>query len=258
MGVVYGGITSKSKQIHMRLKSWQPVPALRNNYVTVPNKAGVADFGCTGAERYIDVQCSVFPQKDFAALVGVLDDMAEWLNPDNGLQQLMFNEVSGRYYTARLAEAVDCERLIRSASNFILRFVCPDPHAYAVTDEIFTFNQWGPYEITRTKGNTNSEPIYYFRGVSGSVSIMNARIITNEDELILRATDLGALETLVIDSGKVTAKIVNDAGETVRNGLPHLVNFNFPILRKGRNTIQTSGIATQHLEIRIQAMSRWR
>ena len=72
MGFTFNGVTSKSMKIRARLSSWQAYPSLRNFYETVPGKAGVADFGCDSAERTIKVECSVFPQKNFPALVAVL------------------------------------------------------------------------------------------------------------------------------------------------------------------------------------------
>ena len=215
--IVFDGTTSRSKKISMRVTSWQPIPVLRNNYVAVPGRAGVTDFGSTGAERIIEVQCSVFPQEDFAALVGILDDMAEWLNPDNGLKQLIIGDVPGRYYMARLSDAVDVERLIRSSGNFTLRFVCPDPHAYAMTDETFTIASVGTHTVTRAVGNTNSEPVYYLHANIGLFGAM--RIRTNEDSFRLGHHVLRENETLIIDSGRVTAVIVNrQSGETLRNG----------------------------------------
>lgn len=68
---------------------------------SVPGKAGVADFGCDSAERTVKVECSVFPQKNFPALVAVLDGMAEWLDPTKG--QLILDDVPDRYFMARLS-----------------------------------------------------------------------------------------------------------------------------------------------------------
>ena len=138
----------------------QASPALRNFYETVPGKAGVADFGCDSAERTVKVECSVFPQKNFPALVAVLDGMAEWLDPTKGQGQLILDDVPDRYFMARLSEAVDCERLLRSAGQFTLSFICPDPYAYALTDETYIFSEAGTHMAVRHTGNTDSYPVY--------------------------------------------------------------------------------------------------
>ncbi|AEF94463.1 phage putative tail component [Desulfotomaculum nigrificans CO-1-SRB] len=88
MGFIYNGISSQSMKIRARLTKWQVSPALRNSFETVPGKAGIADFGCDISERNIIISCSVLPQRSFAELVSVLDNVAEWLNPENGLKQL--------------------------------------------------------------------------------------------------------------------------------------------------------------------------
>ena len=49
---------------------------------------------------------------------------------------------------------------------------------------------------------------------------------------------LAADEVLVIDTGMVTAKVTDSAGNTLRNGLPCLEELNFPILRRGMNEVE--------------------
>ena len=257
MGFTFNGITSRSMGIKARLTSWQASPPLRNSFITIPGKPGVADFGSDGAERVIIVRCNIFPQLSFSTLVGVLDAVAEWLDPENGLKQLVLDDVPGRYFTARLSDVVDCERLVMSSGAFDLRFVCPDPFGYAQTDESFTLTTTGSNTVTRTKGNTDSEPVYLLKGVISSSSSTYISLKTNNEELRV----VGALasgETLVIDSGKVTAKVVNAQGATLRNGLPLLSELNFPILRKGTNTVAITTTGATFTELRIQAMSRWR
>lgn len=257
MGFTFDGITSKSMKIRARLASWQASPALRNFYETVPGKAGVADFGCDSAERTIRVECSIFPQKDFPTLVTVLDGMAEWLDPTKGQGQLILDDVPDRYFMARLSEAVDCERLLRSAGQFTLSFICPDPYAYALTDETYTFSEAGTHMVVRHTGNTDSCPVYAVKGSIPSGTGSYVSITTNGAELRV-AGPLSAGETLLVDSALVTAKVVDSSGNTLRNGLPLLAELNFPVLGKGHNTINISTANSTFTELKIQAGSRWR
>lgn len=257
MGFIYGGISSQSMKIRAGLTNWQASPPLRNSFVGIPGKPGVADFGSDSAERVVTVHCNIYPQRNFAALVSVLDDMAEWLDPAHGAKQVIFDDVPDRYFIARLSEAVDCERLILSAGAFNLKFVCPDPHAYALTDETYTLTATGSHEVRRLKGNTNSEPVYLLRGSISSGTSSYVSLMTNNEEMRI-VGPLAANETLVIDTGKVTAKVVDTQGETLRNGLPCLQELNFPVLGKGINTIQISTVGATFTELKIQAMSRWR
>ena len=257
MGFIFNGISSQSMNIKARLTSWQASPPLRNSFVSIPGKPGVADFGSDSSERVITLRCNITPRHNLASLVGVLDGLAGWLDPDKGLKQLVLDDVPDRYFTARLQDAVNCERLIRSAGAFDLNFVCPDPHAYALTDESFTLTQTGANAVTRVKGNTDSLPVYLLKGVIPSGSSTYVSLKTNDEELRV----VGALasgETLVIDSGLVTSKVVDATGETLRNGLPLLQELNFPILRKGANTVTITTVGVTFTELQIQAKSRWR
>ncbi len=257
MGFNFNGTTSKNMKIKARLTSWQASPALRNFYETVPGKAGVADFGCDSGERMITLTCYIYPQKDFAALVSVLDAMAQWLDPTKGLKQLVLDEVPDRYFMARLSEAVDCERLLRSAGTFTLKFICPDPHAYALEDETFVISEEGEHEITRSIGTTLSEPVYSIQGVISSDIDSYISIITNGEELRITGA-LAEGETLIVDSNLVTAKVVDSAGDTLRNGLPLLYELNFPVLETGTNTVVVATSNATFTELNIEANSRWR
>ena len=257
MGFNFNGTASKNMKIKARLTSWQASPALRNFYETVPGKAGVADFGCDSGERMITLTCYIYPQKDFAALVSVLDAMAQWLDPTKGLKQLVLDEVPDRYFMARLSEAVDCERLLRSAGSFTLKFICPDPHAYALEDETFVISEEGEHEITRSIGTTLSEPVYSIQGVVSSDTDSYISIITNGEELRITGA-LAEGETLIVDSNLVTAKVVDSVGDTLRNGLPLLYELNFPVLETGTNTVVVSTSNATFTELNIEANSRWR
>lgn len=257
MGFNFNGTASKNMKIKARLTSWQASPALRNFYETVPGKAGVADFGCDSGERIITLTCYIYPQKDFAALVSVLDAMAQWLDPTKGLKQLVLDEVPDRYFMARLSEAVDCERLLRSAGTFTLKFICPDPHAYALEDETYVNSEEGEHEISRSIGTTLSEPVYSIQGVVSSDTDSYISIITNGEELRITGA-LAEGETLIVDSNLVTAKVVDSVGDTLRNGLPLLYELNFPVLETGTNTVVVSTSNATFTELNIEANSRWR
>ncbi|MFR2505678.1 MAG: hypothetical protein ACLS9E_02265 [Acutalibacteraceae bacterium] len=95
MGFQYNGITSQSMSVKAHLTGWQMVPTLRSNTETVPGKAGLADFGADSGERYIDVACNVYPQKTFADMVAIFDQVAAWLDPTAGTKQLVLDDADG-------------------------------------------------------------------------------------------------------------------------------------------------------------------
>lgn len=258
MGFQYGGVSSQSMKVKARLTGWQASPPVRSNTETVPGKPGLADFGADSGERYIDISCNVFPQKTFAALVSVLDRVSAWLDPTQGLKQLILDDVPDRYFQARLSDTVDCERLLRAAGSFPLRFLCPDPYGYALDDEAFVLTGTGAQEVMRQVGNTDSEPVYVLQGTIPSGTSSYVSITTNGEELRITGP-LSAGEVLVIDTGLVTAKVTDSAGNTLRNGLPCLQELNFPVLRRGLNVVEIGAAGgAAFSELRIQAKSRWR
>lgn len=179
MGFTYNDIHSKAMGVNARLTSWQVCGNLRNFTTTVPGKYGVTDFGSDFDYREIAVSCNIFPQKSFTDLVQKLDAISAWLNPTE-LHQLIFDDVPDRYFMARLNAAVDCERLVRSAGSFELRFFCPDPFSYALEDETFNIPATGSGQtIIRTKGNADSLPIYAVHGVSAPNMGSNIAISIN-------------------------------------------------------------------------------
>ena len=255
MGFIFNGTTSQSMKVKARLTNWQASPALRNSFITIPGRAGVADFGSSIAEKIITLRCNIYPQRNFSALVHVLDDMAEWLSPEHGVKQLVLDDVPDRYFMARLNEAVDCERLILSAGAFELRFVCPDPHAYANVDETFTISEAGTHTIIRKKGNMESEPVYLLKG---SIPLDTQVSIQTNDDVMNIIGPLSAGETLVIDAALMTAKVIDADGITLRSGLPALEQLDFARLTKGENTITISETGATFDELKILAKSRWR
>jgi predicted phage tail component-like protein len=255
MGFAFGGVSSKSMGITARVTNWVASPSLRNSYVTVPGKAGVTDFGGCSAERTITVKCNVLPKLYFTELVKILDDVAEWLNPEHGLKKLMLDDVPDRYFNARISDAVNCEKLILNAGAFDLNFVCPDPYAHAVYDDIFTISNVAKTILTRTKGNTSSLPLMYLKGsINGNNSIT---VTINGISQTVNGT-LSNDETLVIDSEKMTAYVTDGSGNIIRNGLPMLSSLEFPALSAGLNEVNISVSNATFIQLKILSNSRWR
>ena len=259
MGFIYNDTSSADMGLKARLTSWQVCGNLRNYTASIPGKSGIADFGADFDYREINVSCSILPKKTFTALVSVLDDIALWLDPADGLKQLIFDDVPDRYFMARLSEKADCERLlIRSAGSFDLKFLCPDPFAYAVEDEEFSITTAGTHTVKRTKGNIESHPVYRIKGVITSGVSNCITITTNGSELKIANATLTAAETLVVDTDMMTAWVEDADGSVLRNGLPYLSELNFPSLEVGDNTIAVEENNATFTSLEIQARSRWR
>ena len=111
--------------------------------------------------------------------------------------------------------------------------------------------------MERVKGNTDSNPVYLLKGLISTPSSSYISLIINGEELLI----LGSLadgETLIVDSSMVPAKVIDETGRTLKNGLPSLQDLNFPIRRKGVNHIEIAAENATFTELKIQAKSRWR
>lgn len=258
MGFIYNDISSQEMGVKARLLSWQVSGALRNYSTSIPGKYGAADFGADLDSREISVSCSIFPKLRFENLVAELDQIALWLSPLDGLKQLIFDEVPDRYFMARLKDKVDCERVIRAAGRFELKFFCPDPFSYAVEDESFILTETGTHTMTRLLGNIESAPIYALQGELIKAPDNFISVTVNGAEMKLVNASLSSGETLFIDTENLTAYVKAQNGTILRNGLPLLQELNFPELRVGGNEIVIEASNAVFTELKIQAKSRWR
>lgn len=259
MGFSFNGTTSQSMGLATRMTSENRMPDLRNNTITMPGHKGVFDFGETTSERKIEITCFIPPGKSDKDFLAKKDEIIAWLNPDAGLCPLILDKEPGRIYSARLSEGFSFDKVVRNSCTFALTFLCPDPYAYAASDETFVFSRTGTFSAERTLGNADSLPLYEVKGVVPSGTASYISITTGGSELRIIGK-LTAGETLVIDASLMTAKVVDDDGNTLRNGLPLLSELNFPQLSIGANTIAITAVGTNTVftELKIQARSRWR
>lgn len=256
MGFSFQGIHSKEKKLKARITGYPMLPAFRNNTESIPGRSGILDFGMEYSERIIPVECSVFPEQDFSALVHRIDEINEWLNPYRGVQPLIFDEYPDRYFMARLNTEISMERISRTAGTFSLEFICPDPFGYAVEDEVFSIAAVGKTTVNRQKGNLISEPIFELKAVMNSTS--SYVDIEVNGELVRVKGKLAEGETFVLDTSKLTAKVVDsNTGETLRNGLSQLDELVFPELNPGGNEVLVSVSGATFTELTIQGRSRW-
>lgn len=258
MGFIYNDVSSQEMGVKARLESWQVSGALRNYTSIIPGKDGAADFGAVLDSREIIVSCSIFPKQRFQALVEVLDEIAYWLSPLDGLKQLIFDEIPDRYFMARLRDQVDCERVIRAAGRFQLWFLCPDPFSYAVKDEVFTFIETGTHSLTRELGNIESFPLFALRGQMTKSEENHISITIGDVTMKIKNGELAAGEILYLDSQNMTAYVTTEEGVLLRNGLSLLENIEFPTLRVGTNEITIDATNAVFTEFKVQARSRWR
>jgi predicted phage tail component-like protein len=255
-GFVFDGVSSGSMGVQARIELVSILPSLSSQLWEVPGKPGALDFGASKGVKSIPVTCYINPPLDFAALMAALDAFNAWLNPQKGLRALSLEDLPGRHWEARLESGIEAARLSKSLNNlqFDVRFLCPDPHAYADADDVFEISEEGTQTLERLAGNAESEPVYRLQadlaGGSVSIALNGAALQINPP--------LSAGETLAIDSSLMTAWVEDAGGNKLRNGLPNMGLPDFPVMLPGPNeiTVAADGGAA-FAALRIEARSRW-
>lgn len=210
------------------------MPDFTNNTVTVPGREGVFDFGETIGERKIEISCFIPPGKTDEEFLARKDEIIAWLNPDNGLKDLILDKEPGRVYRARLEGGFSFDKAVRNSCTFDLTFLCPDPYAYAEADETYEFTEPGTFTVSRSLGNADSLPVY---SLTAELTKETKAVITTNGNALEISGRLAKDEILVIDSSLMTAKVTDQDGNTLRNGLPLVNSLDFPELKAGENTL---------------------
>lgn len=210
------------------------MPDFTNNTVTVPGREGVFDFGETIGERKIEISCFIPPGKTDEEFLARKDEIIAWLNPDNGLEDLILDKEPGRVYRARLEGGFSFDKAVRNSCTFDLTFLCPDPYAYAEADETYEFTEPGTFTVSRSLGNADSLPVY---SLTAELTKETKAVITTNGNALEISGRLAKDEILVIDSSLMTAMVTDQDGNTLRNGLPLVNSLDFPELKAGENTL---------------------
>lgn len=101
------------------------MPDFTNNTVTVPGREGVFDFGETIGERKIEISCFIPPGKTDEEFLARKDEIIAWLNPDNGLCDLILDKEPGRVYRARLEGGFSFDKAVRNSAPSTSRSCAP-------------------------------------------------------------------------------------------------------------------------------------
>jgi predicted phage tail component-like protein len=234
MGFRFNGRTSQSFGLATRQTKENRMPDFTNNTVTVPGREGVFDFGETIGERKIEISCFIPPGRSDEEFLARKDEIIAWLNPDNGLKDLILDKEPGRVYRARLEGGFSFDKAVRNSCTFDLTFLCPDPYAYAEADETYEFTEPGTFTVSRSLGNADSLPVY---SLTAELTKETKAVITTNGNALEISGRLTKDEILVIDSSLMTAMVTDQDGNTLRNGLPLVNSLDFPELKAGENTL---------------------
>lgn len=269
MGFKIGEHHSDEFQLHTNLFTWAPTPEIRNNIETIPGRPGVIDFGMEFGVREFILPSSFPMQDNFAEVSRLATELVDWINPYRGPQRIIFDEVPDRFWTVRLTDPIEMERLMKTVGTFDIKFTATEPFAQALVDEVYyigTMNKNDPiwaknfpgdeqWDITPTVTWDDIREIIWRDWTGGSEGVkwinrLNPDLILGytREEMLNEAGDIHSFET---NQGNLFSNplIFVDAnleiGETVK--------FKF----NGSPTIEVVGplASNEVMEINTQAMT---
>lgn len=252
MGFTFGGRSDTEFKISTLSVERGLLAPTRESEISIPGRHGVWDFGAEFDKRLIKIECAIVGANR-SDLITQIRNIAEWLNPLKGAQALIFDDEPDKYYKARYSGQADLETIVR-LGRFSLQFLCADPFAYAVADDVFTYNAAGNYNFVRS-GTATSYPKIEIQGTcSGNGT---DKITVNLNNKIINFTGtLSAGEILTLDSDTIST--TKTSGSIVVSVLNNIDNLDFPVALPGANTfdVSVSGAATV-TEAKVTCRSRW-
>lgn len=250
-GFSFDGVHSSTYGVYLAKSPFLLLPELTNYFESIPGREGSLDYGSTFQQRAISLSCMVLAtsEKD---LRNKARKIAAWLDPTKGVRRLILDTEPDKFYQARVANRIDVEQ-VAAQGRFEIFFVAPDPYAYALDDEVFSYTGAGTYTFERD-GTVVSYPQIEIRGTN--TKGQGVIRVTLNGKGIGYTGSLSSSALLVIDSDSLTAYTESN-GQRV-SAINDIDSVDFPVTKPGENevVIALTGVATI-TEVKIYCRTRW-
>ncbi|WP_256816525.1 distal tail protein Dit [Cytobacillus sp. Bac17] len=238
-GFSFNGTHSTSKGIRItNIQGRDTLPEIESRTAQAPSKNGVHYFGYRFMERRITVEINLFGTSLFDYR-NKIRDLAVWLNPNNGPQELIFDDETDKKYYAVVTENTDFEGIFAKQVAEI-EFLCPDPFAYSITESSATNSN-----DFATINNTGTAEAFPIITVDFSATATELKIEKNSNEFLRIVRNFVAGDEVVIDC---------QVGTITYNGTTNLItaldiNSDFFSLDPGDTTLTVTpaGVSTVSL-----------
>lgn len=192
-GFSFNGIHSTSKGIRIsNIQGRDTLPEIESRTTQAPSKNGVHYFGYRFMERRITVEINLFGAS-LSEYRTKIRDLAVWLNPNNGPQELIFDDETDKKYYAVVTENTDFEGIFAKRVAEI-EFLCPDPFAYSIIESSATISN-----DFATINNTGTAEAFPIITVDFSASATELKIGKNSNEFLRIVRNFVAGDEVVID-----------------------------------------------------------
>ncbi|WP_368298394.1 distal tail protein Dit [Cytobacillus firmus] len=226
-GFSFKGIHSASKGIRItNIQGRDTLPEIESLTAQTPSKNGVHYFGYRFMERRITVEINLFGASHSEYRTKIRD-LAAWLNPNNGPQELIFDDETDKKYYAVITENTDFEGIFAKRVAEI-EFLCSDPFAYSITESSATISN-----DSATINNPGTAEAFPIITVDFSASATELKIEKNSNEFLRIVRNFVAGDEVVIDC---------QVGTIIYNGTTNLmtaldINSDFFSLNPGDTTL---------------------
>lgn len=254
----FNGISAATMGINVNRANISAIPPIRNNFEVVDGMDGVLDFGLNYDGKYIQFECNFEPLTNYETALDFIDTLNNYLNPKQGLQDLILDDQADRKYRARLVEQLDIKRILYSGGTFNLTFFCPDSYAESLTETVLTYTTSGIKNFTLL-GNATCFPKINLICDIPENETEKLTLNFNNKHVILFKEELDTLYKLELDCKEIKADYIELATPSNSvNGLEKIHTLSFPELQVGANTLEIlfqSPITLTSVEVRYYA--RW-
>jgi predicted phage tail component-like protein len=219
--------------------------------VTIPGMDGQLFAGQTQKAREFPILLKVTGASS-SDLIDRLDRVTAWLAA--GPARLVFDELPDRFWTARLASALEFEgdgRDFRVTQQITM--TADDPHPYAVIDDQATITTTTTI-FTRSKGNTGSHPTIR---VKAQLTSSQTLTLTLWGQTVTITGPLTSTQVAVLDCQQWLFTIENTSGSVIGNLAPQLSTLDRITCPVGGGPVTWAKTGGTLSSIQIQANSRW-
>jgi len=250
-GFSFDGVHSSTYGVYLAKSPFLLLPELNNYLETIPGREGALDYGSVFQQRSISLSCMVLAMNERDLRVKARK-IAAWLNPTKGVRRLILDTEPDKFYQARVSSNIDVEQ-VAAQGRFQISFTAPDPYAYALDDEVFSYTKAGAYTFERD-GTVVSYPKIEIRGTNTKGQGV-IRVALNGKGIGFVGS-LSSSELLVIDSNSLTAYI--EYGSQRVSAINDIDSVDFPVTKPGENevSIVLTGVAAI-TEVKIYCRTRW-
>ncbi|MGM0775442.1 MAG: distal tail protein Dit [Bacillota bacterium] len=192
-GFFFKGIHSTSKEIRiLNIQGRDTLPDIESRTVQTASKHGVHYFGYRFQERRIRVRMTL-NGSSLSNFRSKIRDIATWLNPHDGPQELIFDDEPDKKYYAVATDNSDFEGMcVKRVAE--IEFLCPDPFAYSITESSATISN-----DSATINNTGTAEAFPIIRVDFSASATELKIEKNSKEFLRIVRNFVAGDEVVID-----------------------------------------------------------